>query len=409
MTDDTRKTGPAEPGWERPLAAFFAEGAPIRAVLSMPARKDADCPRLAIRQLDRGGYQAERQVGKQAFHQNLRGVDECQRLIREALRDEFRQLNAWNEAGELCVSVAPDGRATCKRKRRRAGDAPAPEPHNRERRRPLREGEAIPPLVEMGVFTPEGRLVPAMADKYRQICRFVELVADVVGEGPRDGRPFRAVDFGCGKSYLTFIVYHYLTVVRGLSVEMTGLDLKADVIAHCNEAARRFGYGGLHFETGNVSGYAMATPADLVMTLHACDTATDYALAHAVRCGAGNILSVPCCQHELNGQMHSDELAALCRYGIIQERVAALLTDTIRAHVLTACGYRTQVLEFVDLSHTPKNLLLRAVRSSVSESVRERAVSEVRALMGAFHVRLTIVRLLLDGQVSESAAGGADV
>lgn len=397
MTDAEMKKQSSEADvWRRALSTFVADGVLVRAVLSMPVEKAAACRRVTLRQLAGGGYQAERQVGKQAFHENFADMAGGLRRLEESLGREFRQMNAWNDTGELCVSISAQGKVQCKRKRRQQGEAVrGAEPHNRVRQRPLSEGEAIPPLVEMGVFTRVGRLVPAMSDKYRQICRFVELVADVVGEGGAAGEaPFRVIDFGCGKSYLTFIVYYYLTQVRQLQVEMTGLDLKEEVIAHCNQAARRFGYAGLRFETGDVSGYAMAQPADLVMTLHACDTATDYALAHAVRCGARTILSVPCCQHELKKQMHSEELAALCRYGIVQERVAALLTDTIRAHMLTACGYRTQLLEFVDLSHTPKNLLIRAVKAALPETVRRRAWQEVRQLLETFHVRPTIVELL---------------
>lgn len=202
------------------------------------------------------------------------------------------------------------------------------------------------------------------------------------------------LDFGCGKSYLTFIVYYYLVCVRKLKVHMTGLDLKEDVIKNCNAAAARYGYRGLHFELGNIHGYSCETPVDIVMTLHACDTATDYALYNAVQWNAGLILSVPCCQHELNQQMHTDTFSAMTRYGIIKERMAALMTDAIRANLLTCVGYDTSILEFVDLSHIPKNLLIRAVKTGVSDKKKEKAMEEVQNLMNEFSVRPMLYTLL---------------
>lgn len=377
------------------LEGFLQEGVE-RVVLSMPAEKSAS-RRISVRRVPKG-YQSERIIGKQAFHENL-SLAEVRQLVQKKLGSEYRQLNAWDAATELMVSLSRDGQIQCHRKKRAAvaepagtGAAVAGE-YNRVKKHLLPEGEVIPPLVDMGIFTAEGRLVPSMADKYRQINRFVEIVSDVLGDDWGE-RPFRAIDFGCGKSYLTFIVYYYLAVKRGMSVRMTGLDLKREVIGHCNEAARKYGYDGLSFEVGDINGYATAEPVDMVMTLHACDTATDYALAHAVSWGARNILSVPCCQHELNKQMHSEELSILCRYGIVQERTAALMTDALRANLLTVCGYRTQILEFVDLSHTPKNLLIRAVKSQLPLEVRERAWKEAQALMSAFGLRPTLAGLL---------------
>ncbi len=207
--------------------------------------------------------------------------------------------------------------------------------------------------------------------------------------------PLRILDFGCGKSYLTFILYYYLTEVRKLPVEITGLDLKADVIEKCGAAAEKYGYTGLRFQQGDVAGYDSPAPADIVVTLHACDTATDYALFHAVRRGAKMILSVPCCQHELNGQMQSETLSLLTRYGIIQERFAALATDAIRGALLEYCGYKTQLLEFVDLAHTPKNLLIRGVKKRPAGSPHGlAALKEAQRLMEEFHLNPTLYRLM---------------
>ena len=265
--------------------------------------------------------------------------------------------------------------------------------HNRKKTYLLEEGKVIPPLVDMGVFTADGKIIRSHYDKYRQINRFVELLEDELKKLDLT-KTLRILDFGCGKSYLTFIVYYYLVYVRGLNVDVTGLDLKEDVIKNCNAAAARYGYKGLHFEMGNIAGYNCETPVDIVMTLHACDTATDYALYNALQWNAGLILSVPCCQHELNRQMYSETYSALTHFGIVKERTAALMTDAIRADLLIAAGYDTQILEFVDLSHTPKNLLIRAVRSKVSEKNRESALQEVQRLMEEFHLEPTLYTLL---------------
>lgn len=229
--------------------------------------------------------------------------------------------------------------------------------------------------------------------KYKQINRFLEMVDDVSDNLPRQ-RPLRVIDFGCGKSYLTFILYYYLTVIKKREVQMVGLDLKADVIEKCNQTARKYGYDGLHFELGDINGYQLAGEVDLVITLHACDTATDYALFNAVSWGARVILSVPCCQHELNGQIQSEQFSILTRYGIVKERAASLMTDAIRANLLECCGYKTQLLEFIDLAHTPKNILIRAVKRAPSQRAPAGVLEETESLMEEFLLHPTLYRLL---------------
>lgn len=251
----------------------------------------------------------------------------------------------------------------------------------------------IEPLIDLGVFTKEGKVVHAMYDKYKQINRFLEMVDDEADKLPREG-PLHVIDFGCGKSYLTFILYDYLTAVKKREVRMVGLDLKADVIERCNQTAHKYGYDDLHFELGDVNGYRLEGGVDLVITLHACDTATDYALFNAVSWGARVILSVPCCQHELNGQMQSDRLSILIRYGVVKERTAALMTDAIRGNLLECCGYKTQPLEFIDLAHTPKNILIRAVKRAPSQKAPAGVLEETESLMEEFSLHPTLYRLL---------------
>lgn len=221
----------------------------------------------------------------------------------------------------------------------------------------------------------------------------MEIIDDEIDCLPKD-QTITVVDFGCGKSYLTFILYYYLVELKKLDVRVIGIDLKADVIENCNRAAQKYGYDRLHFELGDINGYDSPYPVDMVISLHACDTATDYALYNAIRWKAKLIFSVPCCQHELNHQMQGGDLSILTRYGIIQERTAALMTDAIRGNLLTVSGYKTQLLEFVDLSHTPKNILIRAVRTVLPKSVKEEARREVDVLKEKFGFRPTLDELL---------------
>ena len=336
-------------------------------------------------------WQAEKYTDRQVFHENL-PEDKVEAYVQNALSAGFRQCSAWDGEWEQTIRISKGRKISSQRKR----TAQAPKEkreHNRKKHYILEEGTVIPPLQDMGIFTAEGKVVRSMYDKYRQINRFVELIDDEIDSLPKD-HPVTVIDFGCGKSYLTFILYYYLVKVKGLDVWITGLDLKADVIERCNRAAETYGYEGLHFELGDINGYDCPYPVDMVISLHACDTATDYALYNSVRWKAKLIFSVPCCQHELNRQMKSENLSILTRYGIVQERTAALMTDAVRGNLLTACGYRTQLLEFVDLSHTPKNILIRAVRAVIPGSVKQKARLEVEELKNTFGFRPTLDGLL---------------
>ncbi len=336
-------------------------------------------------------WQAEKYTEKQVFHENL-PEDSAEAYLLEALSAGFRQCNAWDGEWEHTIRISKSGKISCQKKR--TAQAPKEKAaHNRKKNYILEEGTVIPPLQDMGIFTAEGKVVHSMYDKYRQINRFVELIDDEIDSLPKD-HTITVIDFGCGKSYLTFILYYYLAELKGLDVRITGLDLKEDVIKNCNRATEKYGYKNLHFELGDINGYDSPYPVDMVISLHACDTATDYALYNAVRWKAKLIFSVPCCQHELNRQMKSEDLSILTRYGIVKERTAALMTDAIRGNLLTACGYKTQLLEFVDLSHTPKNILIRAVRTVVPKSVKQEARREVEELKRTFGFRPTLDELL---------------
>ena len=360
-------------------------------VLSDP--RDAEQEEKRVTLTKRGlAWQIERFRNDQAFHENVEQEELLPMLAQ--LMEHFKQLNAWDPEHQYSLKLTKKGKPLFNRRRcllkprQQAG-------HDREKNYLLREGEVVPPLVDMGVFTKEGKVVRTMYDKYRQINRFLELVNDEMDRFPAD-KPLHIIDFGCGKSYLTFILYYYLVQVRGMDVSITGLDLKAAVIGRCNAAAEKYGYDKLHFELGDINGYTPDGPVDMVITLHACDTATDYALYNAVTWDVKLILSVPCCQHEVNAQMQAERLSLFTRYGLIQERMAALLTDAARADLLTYRGYSTQVVEFIDMAHTPKNILLRARKANLPESTRQKALEEVRTAMKEFHVRPTLYRLLAE-------------
>lgn len=261
--------------------------------------------------------------------------------------------------------------------------------HNRQKNYLLKEGVPVPFLVDLGVMTPEGKIVRSRYDKFRQINRFLEFIEDILPKLHRE-RENRIIDFGCGKSYLTFAMYHYLKIIKGYSIHVVGLDLKKDVIGRCNMLAEKYGYDRLSFYCGDIADYEGVEQADMVVTLHACDTATDYALEKAVRWGAKVILSVPCCQHELNRQIKNDLLKPVLGYGIIKERMAALITDALRAELLEAAGYRTQILEFIEMEHTPKNLLIRAVKEGKPKENQK----ELDKLMEFLQVNPAFKRLL---------------
>jgi len=339
------------------------------------------------------GYQFACYRGAQVFHQNVASKEEAVQVCCGYLQEQFMQANAWDGDYEYILMVSRGGKVSFVRRANKA-QAPAARPeHDRKKNYILEEGTVIQPLIDMGVLTIDGRVVKSKYDKFKQINRFLELIDDAVKDA--DG-PLRIVDFGCGKSYLTFVLYYYFTYVRKIEAHIIGLDLKKDVIENCNECARKYGYDRLRFEVGDIAGYRPPGRVDMVVSLHACDTATDYALYNAVNWGAKYIFAVPCCQHELNAQMSSEALSLLTRYGVVQERFAALATDAIRANLMEHHGYKTQLLEFVDLSHTPKNLLIRAVKSGRGAREGSPALREVLAVMEEFHVRPTLYKLLCE-------------
>lgn len=337
-------------------------------ILSGPREKDGVF-KIKIRPVmvkDRILFQQTTYEGTKVFHENLDQAETIRR-IGEVLEQKFKQCEVFHQRCKAVVLVSKKGRMTVKRKaveptfQENGAGRKVELAHNRKKKYILEEGIPVPFLADLGVQSIEGKIVHARYDKFRQINRFLEFIEDILPTLSEE-ESVHIVDFGCGKSYLTFAMYYYLHDLKGYDVEITGLDLKEDVIANCNALSRKYGYDKLHFIKGDIAGYEEQSKVDMVVTLHACDTATDYALAKAVGWGAKVILSVPCCQHEVNRQIHNEALSPLLKYGIIKERFSALVTDAMRANLLEAAGYETSILEFIDMEHTPKNLLIRAVR-----------------------------------------------
>lgn len=335
-------------------------------------------------------YQIEKYTDKQVFHENI-NTDILEEKLIEYLEGNYKQLSAWSNIHTLDLKISKKGKVFLGKKKS-DNKKVVNKSHNKEKNYILKEGMIIEPLIDLGVFTKEGKVVNSKYDKYKQINRFIEIIDDEVKKN--DFKELTILDFGCGKSYLTFIVYYYFVEIKKINVKMIGLDLKEDVIKKCNEIAKKYNYENLHFEIGDINGFKYNNKVDMVITLHACDTATDYALYNAIKWNSKMIFSVPCCQHEFNDQMKAESLSILTKYGIVQERVAALMTDAVRANLLECLGYKTQLLEFIDISHSPKNILIRAAKGNLSKEKKEKALIEVEDLIKQFNFNPTLFNLL---------------
>ncbi|MBO6015777.1 MAG: SAM-dependent methyltransferase [Lachnospiraceae bacterium] len=359
-------------------------------------------------------FQFTSYIGTKVMHENL-AKQEAVSKITALLENEFKQMQLASTSVDASVLVSKKGKVTCKvrplQKESGNGGVSGGGPtdmnstndggdmhsdireqlsHNRSKNYILKEGEPVPFLIDLGVQTKEGKIVKSKYDKFRQINRFLEFLEDIANELPKD-RTVSILDFGCGKSYLTFAMYYYLKIKRNYDIDVVGLDLKKDVIAECNRLRDKYGYEKLHFLCGDIKEYREKEQVDMVVTLHACDTATDYALLKAVQWNAKVILSVPCCQHEINRQIQNEMLAPILKYGLLKERISALITDGIRANLLEELGYRTQILEFIDLENTPKNILIRAVKS---DKMKRRSADAVSGLLEQLHTSQSLYTLL---------------
>ena len=357
-------------------------------IISGPRKKDS-VRKIEIRPVllkEQLVFQASAYTEKQVQHYNLTEEEVYEKVA--GWMEGFRQLEVLHPKKQVQVLVSKKGKRTVRQLKSGCPVPAAPLEHNRRKKYILDPDIPVPFLHDLVVQTKEGKIVHSRYDKFRQMNRFLEFIEDIVPELPKD-RESVIIDFGCGKSYLTFAMYYYLHELKHYDVRIIGLDLKADVIAHCQQLAEDYGYEKLTFLTGDIADYDGVDHVDMVVTLHACDTATDYALDKAVRWGAKVILSVPCCQHEVNRQIENELLQPVLKYGLIKERMSALLTDAIRANLLEEAGYQVQVLEFIDMEHTPKNILLRAVKYG-----RQKRAEELTKMMEELHVSPTLAALM---------------
>ncbi len=352
----------------------------VSAVISNKRSKNYEVDKLKIRPVmikDEMLYQVSSFVGTKVLHQNI-DLLQLKELLLHEFAANFSQGQFVCTDEDANILVSKKGQVTVKYK---GHEKKVKEPlaHNRKKVYLIEEGVPADFLVELGVMNKDGLVHKNKYDKFRQINRFLEFIEDII---PRldKSRTIRILDFGCGKSYLTFAMYYYLKKVKNIDVAITGLDLKEDVIRNCNNLAGKLGYDKLEFLNGDIADYDKESKVDMVVTLHACDTATDYAIYKAVKWDAKVILSVPCCQHEINKQIHNDLLNPILKYGILKERISALLTDGIRAEVLEENGYDTQILEFIDMEHTPKNILIRAVKSDGIQSASKVAKNKEQSV-----------------------------
>lgn len=343
-------------------------------------------------------------AGTRVLHDNFEGKDILERIL-SYMRADFKQLEAESRREKVTVLVSKKGKVTIKQqKMQNKEEAQLPDlSHNRRKKYILEEGKAVPFLIDLGVQTKDGKIVRAKYDKFKQINRYLEFVEDILPVFAKQDS-IHIIDFGCGKSYLTFALYYYLHELKGYEVFITGLDLKADVIEHCSSLAAQYGYESLCFKKGDIAEFEGPRAVDMVVTLHACDTATDYALKKALDWNAKVIFSVPCCQHEVNRQIQNKEFTPVLKYGLLKERLSALITDGIRANLLEEMGYDTQILEFIDMEHTPKNILIRAVKKAdkeAREAFSGKQKTGIKELTQLLQIEITLQKLLEDGRAED--------
>ena len=361
----------------------------VSAILSNP-RDKGNIQKVKVRPIMKKEqllFQCEAYKNNQVFHENHEKNSAIEVLI--GYMKQFRQMQLITRQFSYTVLVSKKGKVTIQKKQQKGCIKEMDLSHNRSKNYILQEGVCVPFLQDLGVMTSEGKIVRTKFDKFRQINRFLEFVEDIIPQLEKN-REITILDFGCGKSYLTFAIYYYLHELKKIDVRIIGLDLKKEVIQHCNELSQKYGYEKLKFLEGNIADYTGVDEVDMVVTLHACDTATDFALDKAVGWNAKVILSVPCCQHELNGQIQNELLEPILKYGLIKERMAALITDAMRAEYLESCGYDTQILEFIDMEHTPKNILIRAVKTGKKKGNK----ANIKVCEEFFHISPTLGRLL---------------
>lgn len=330
---------------------------------------------------------------KQVFNKSINTLDITMYL--EDKVNEFKQINLFSVNYEYMIKVSKKGKIFVSKTKNKS-DIKTNTDHNREKNYILKENVDIKPLIDMGVLDKNGKIIKSMHHKFKQINKFLEIINDAISSDNLTS--INIVDFGCGKSYLTFVVYYYFKYIKNVDIHMVGLDLKKDVIDNCNKTAQKYGYEGLKFYVGDIKNYEPSTSIDMVITLHACDTATDYALYNAIKWNAKYIFSVPCCQHEINSQIKANNLKIVNRYGLAQERLSSLFTDIIRCNLLEYSGYKVDLVEFVNTEFTPKNLLIRGKLSTIPSNIKKQMLDEVNALLNEYNLSQTLYNLIFNAK-----------
>ncbi len=367
----------------------------IRLIISNKREKIYEYNKAIIKPVQRKDgsltFLCESFTKKQAFHKNI-SADELSTFLEDELITHYKQLDGTLSDKTFSVKLSKKNKILYSEKKIEAVIKSSS--HNNEKNYIIPAGTYVPALFELGVISEDGKVINSKYDKFKQINRFVEIIDDSLKNENKEC--LNIIDFGCGKSYLTFVTYYYLTEIKKVKANIVGLDLKKDVIEKCNLTSQKYGYDGLHFYCGDIKDYNADFVPDVVISLHACDTATDYALYNAISWGAKYIFSVPCCQHEVNSTIKTESVKALTDYGIIKERMSALITDTVRAKLLEYSGYSVDLMEFIDIAHSPKNLLIRAKKTNIPNSKKNAAISEIINLKKQFDFKQTLVELLLN-------------
>lgn len=375
----------------------------LKISFSCPYDKKGKFKKCTARKLDGDVYQFESFTETQAFHENVSTENLCEK-VNFVVENLFRQAEVFTDEYVYGIKLSSGGRVLHNRRKNTLPVSKGNEKNNRKKNYIMDLENAPPVFEDIGIFDKNGKIINSKYDKYKQIERFCEFIDDVVKKDPRE--EYFIVDFGCGKSYLTFVCYHYLTKIANKKAEIVGLDLKEKVIDDCNALSKKYGYDGLSFLCMDIKDYVPKKCPDMVIALHACDTATDYALYNAYRWQTDYIFSVPCCQHELNAKIKTDSFSVMTSYGLIKERFSALATDALRAKTLEYMGYKTDVLEFIDMEHSPKNILLRAVRATgIKYSGRKRILAEIERFEKEFNAKLFLHSKITEGETEKVING----
>ena len=372
---------------EKTLNEIFENRTLVKMIAGNRRKKSLEYTKVTIKPVvikNEYQYQAEYSYDKKVTHLNIPASEILSFAM--ALLDDFKQFNIFTTSSEVQVlaSKADNPRVTVRKTEARSAELS----HNRDKNYLIAEGTPCDFLVKLGVMNKDGTVKPKHYHKFRQINRFLEIVEDVYPALPTD-RTIRIIDFGCGKSYLTFALYYYLHIIKERNVSIVGLDLKKDVIDFCSMTACELGYTDLTFLMGDIADYT-GDNADMVVTLHACDTATDYALINAVNWNSRVILSVPCCQHELFSQIDNELHQPMLKYGIIRDKFTELLTDALRGLKLEEMGYKVSMIEFTPLEHTSKNIMIKAVKGMPYRKLQQKAADEYSRLKEFYNVNPAI-------------------